>query len=177
MWSWRYAYKPLQVRDCDRVIPSDSQGCLIPITLLVLGSRASLEAMRVEIRGLSKYQGRNPNGYFQDLDWNVRQRAHQWLHRFCERAHRQRGYVPQWLFAIYVGQAKRLALNPPTSEWGRRMLAQRGGRAVQRKYRLEGRNPTEAATWARLADLKLRKDAEHRKRLGLPPKARHGFTV
>ena len=27
-----------------------------------------------------------------------------------------------WLFAIYVGQAKRLALNPPDSAWGRQML-------------------------------------------------------
>jgi hypothetical protein len=61
------------------------------------------------------------------------------------------------LFAIYVGKAKYLALNPPTSEWGRLMLAKRGGKAVQRKYRLEGRHPTEKATWARLADLKIRK--------------------
>ena len=28
-----------------------------------------------------------------------------------------------------------------------------------------------------LADLKIRKEAERRKRLGLPPKARHWFTV
>jgi len=132
--------------------------------------------MRARILELKKYQGRNPNGYFQDLDWLVQQRAYRWLHRFCERARRRRGYVAQWLFAIYVGQAKRLALNPPTSEWGRSMLAMRGGHAVQRRYLLEGRRPTEAATWARMADLKLRKEAERRKLAGLPRVARHGFT-
>src|SRR5579863_4491401 len=108
------------------------------------------------IPGLNKYQGRNPNGYFQDLDWPVRQRAYQWLHFFCERARTRRGHVPPWLFAIYVGQARRLAVNPPTSEWGRSMLAKRGGKAVQRQYRREGRHPTETATYARLADLKIR---------------------
>jgi hypothetical protein len=51
--------------------------------------------------------------------------------------------LPQGSFAILVGQAKRLALNPPTSDWGRTMLAKRGGYAVQRCYRMEGRNPTE----------------------------------
>jgi hypothetical protein len=42
---------------------------------------------------------------------------------------------------------------PPagTSAWGRSMLARRGGLAVQRQYRLEGRHPTAAATRARLA--------------------------
>jgi hypothetical protein len=42
---------------------------------------------------------------------------------------------------------------PPagTSAWGRSMLARRGGLAVQRKYRLDGRHPTAAATRARLA--------------------------
>ncbi len=41
---------------------------------------------------------------------------------------------------------------PPvgTSDWGRSQLARRGGLAVQRRYRAEGRCPTEAATRARL---------------------------
>lgn len=129
------------------------------------------------IPGLKKYQGRNPNGYFQDLDWPTRQRAYGWLHRFCERARRRRGYVAQWLFAIYVGQARRLALNPPTYEWSRSMNAKKGGYAVQRRYRAEGRHPTAKATHTRLADLKNRKEAECRERLGLPPVSRHGFTV
>ena len=41
---------------------------------------------------------------------------------------------------------------PPvgTSDWGRSQLARRGGLAAQRRYRAEGRCPTEAATRARL---------------------------
>jgi hypothetical protein len=89
----------------------------------------------------------------------------------------ERGSVPQWLFALYVGQAKRLALNPPSYEWSRWMNAKKGGYAVQRKYRAEGRHPTEKATYARLAALNVRREAERRKRLGLPPASRHGFTV
>jgi hypothetical protein len=75
------------------------------------------------ILGLKKYQGRNPHGYFQDLPW-VKQAAQMWLWRFCKRSGRD---LPQGSFAILVGQAKRLALNPPTSDWGRTMLAKRGG--------------------------------------------------
>jgi hypothetical protein len=40
-----------------------------------------------------------------------------------------------WRYAILVGQAKRLALNPPDSAWGHKMLAKRGGLAVQMQYR------------------------------------------
>jgi hypothetical protein len=126
------------------------------------------------IPGLKKYRGRNPQGYFQDLDWPVRQRAFRWLGVFCKRWGRN---LTSWRFPILVGQAKRLALNPPTSDWGRSMLAKRGGKAVQRKYRREGRHPTEKATYARLADLKLRREAKRREALGLPPVARHGFTL
>jgi hypothetical protein len=57
--------------------------------------------------------------------------------------------LPPWRYAILVGQAKRLALNPPDSAWGRSMLAKRGGKAVQIDYRLAGRNPTANATAAR----------------------------
>jgi hypothetical protein len=124
------------------------------------------------IPGLKDYQGRNPDGYFQHLAWPVRQQAYQWLHHFCERARRQRGWVPLWLFAIYVGQAKRLAQNPPTSEWGRSMHAKRGGLAVQRRYRREGRAPTECATDARRAIYKLKRREVERARKGLPPSPR-----
>jgi hypothetical protein len=127
------------------------------------------------IPGLKKYQGRNPNGYFQDLDGPARQRAYQWLGVFCKRWGRN---LTRWRFPILVGQAKRLALNPPDSAWGRSMNAKKGGYAVQRSYRAEGRHPTEKATHARLADLKIRKEAERRKRMGLPDqRSRHGFTV
>jgi len=91
------------------------------------------------IEGLKQFRGRNPHGYFEDLPWEVRARAHDWLARLMRKGNAERGTVPPWLFGIYVGQAKRLALNPPTSAWGRSMLAKRGGYAVQRKYKSEGR--------------------------------------
>ena len=93
--------------------------------------------MRIE--ELKKYRGRNPRGYFQDLPGDVRRRASEWLHRLMQKGRAERGTVPPWLFGIYVGQARRLALNPPTPAWGRSMLAKRGGLAVQRRYRAEGR--------------------------------------
>lgn len=63
---------------------------------------------------------------------------------------RWQGDLPGWRLGILIGQARRLALNPPTAAWGRSMLAKRGGYAVQRAYRAEGRHPTAKATRARL---------------------------
>jgi hypothetical protein len=158
------------------VMPTDTERWPHQNRLLSLRICASVRAMRLRIPGLKKYQGRNPNGYFQDLDWPTRQRAYAWLHHLCEKGQQRRRSVPRWLFAIYVGQAKRLALNPPTYEWSRWMNAKKGGYAVQRKYLLEGRHPTEKATQARLAALKARKEAAERQRLGLPPPSRHRST-
>lgn len=84
------------------------------------------------ILSLKKYRGRNPQGYFRDLPWEVRNRAYQWLHKFCTRWGSD---LPAWRFAILVGQAKRLALNPPTSRWGRSMHAKRGGLATRKRYK------------------------------------------
>ena len=87
----------------------------------------------MKIIALAKYRGRNPKGYCN--------RAFQWLYRLASKWGRD---LPAWRFAILVGQAKRLALNPPTSAWGQSMLAKRGGLAVQRKYLLrEGILPSE----------------------------------
>lgn len=108
----------------------------------------------MKILSLEQYRGRNPKGYFQDLPWEVRNRAYQWLFRLCSKWGRD---LPAWRFAILVGQAKRLALNPPTSAWGRSMLAKRGGNAVQRKYLLEGRHPTIKAIQIRLAKQRRKK--------------------
>jgi len=85
--------------------------------------------------------------------------------------------LPQWLFAIYVGQAKRLALNPPTYEWSRWMNAKNGGYAVQRLYRREGRNPTEIATLVRVAKQRRLKEDVQRQLAGMPPRPRGGFTA
>jgi hypothetical protein len=130
--------------------------------------------MKAGIPGLKQYQGRNPKGYFQGLDGPVRQRAYYWLGVFCKRWGRN---LPRWRFAILVGQAHRLAKNPPTSAWGRSMHAKRGGKAVQWKYRHEGRIPTVVATQVHRAKARMRREDEDRKRLGLPPRPRHGFTM
>lgn len=99
--------------------------------------------MRIE--GLRDYQHSNRKDFFNDLPPEARLRAWWWFGKLCER---WRGNLPQWHRAILAGRAKWLALNPPTSEWGRSMAAKKGGYAVQRKYRLEGRHPTEYATSA-----------------------------
>ena len=126
------------------------------------------------IPGLKKYQGRNPNGYFQDLPWETQHAARMWLRRLCQKWGRN---LPQWRFAILVGQANRLAKTPPTSAWGSSMLAKRGGKAVQWRYRHEGRHPTEIATQVHRAKARLRREDADRERLGLPRRPRHGFTV
>jgi hypothetical protein len=108
----------------------------------------------MRIAALEKYRRHTPAGYFLDFTPAVRRSAYRWLDRFCKR---WRGDLPGWRLAILVGQARRLALNPPTSQWGRSMLARRGGLAVQRKYRLEGKHPTERATRCRLQKLTAKK--------------------
>ena len=98
------------------------------------------------LRKFQKPRGREP---FADLPFELRVIATMWLERFIERRLNEYGFVAPWLYGIYCGQAKRLALNPPTPEWGRRLRAIRGGKAVQRKYKQEGRHPTAKATAAR----------------------------
>jgi len=107
----------------------------------------------MQITGLKKYQGRRGAG-LDDLPWAIRQRTQDWLWHVYKR---WRGDLPQWRRAILKGQARRLALNPPSSEWGRSMLAKRGGYAVQRMYQLEGRHPTAAATKTRQIIRRARK--------------------
>ena len=130
----------------------------------------------MRIPKLAAYAHRNPNGYFHDLPPDVRVGATQWLDRFCKK---WAGNLPPWRFAILVGQAKRLALHPPSSSWGRSMLAKRGGLALQRKLRLEGKHPTAHATRCRVLKQNARKrglaEAEMRARLGLPSPARFKY--
>jgi len=133
--------------------------------------------MRIE--RLKDYRGRNPHGYFEDLPWEVRQRAYLWLDKFVTRRRARFGSVPLWLFAIYVGQAKRLAVNPPTAAWGRSMLARRGGHAVQRRYQAEGRvgeqHPAHHAARISASKRRWKKTVRERERQGIKPR-RHGFT-
>jgi len=126
----------------------------------------------MKIAALENYH-RRPAGYFQDLTPTLRANAYRWLDRFCRR---WRGDLPAWRLAILVGQARRLALNPPTSAWGKKMLAKRGGLALQRKLRIEGKHPTERATRVRLQKLEAKRRAktvaEQRATLSLPTPAR-----
>jgi hypothetical protein len=87
------------------------------------------------IPGLEPYRRRPRNGNFEMLPFAARRDAQMWLWRLCQRWGNN---LPQWRRAILVGVAKRLALNPPDSAWGRRMLAKRGGLAAQRRRRREG---------------------------------------
>ena len=132
------------------------------------------------IEGLKKYQGRNPHGYFADLTPLQRRAAWHWLSRFCARRGRN---LPQWLWAILIGQAKRLALNPPTSECGRSMRAKKGGHAVQRQYREQGRvvkrHPAHRAALIsaskRRWQKQKREEEKRRAELGLGPKPRVAY--
>lgn len=135
----------------------------------------------MRIRNLNRYRHKTRLGYFQNLPLATRQRAYQWLNRFTKRREATHGSVPAWLFAIYCGQAKRLALNPPTASWGRSMHAKRGGLAVQRRYRLEGRDATGRATRCRVikqnAKKRAKEEARVRDSMGLAASARVKYLL
>jgi hypothetical protein len=75
---------------------------------------------------------------FEDMPEPFQSKARIIFARLCER---WKGNLPSWRKAILVGSARRLATHPPGSQWGRRMLAKRGGLAVQEKYRQQGHHP------------------------------------
>jgi hypothetical protein len=113
---------------------------------------------------------------FEGLSAQQKHEAHCWLNRFLVR----HPDPAPWLYPILVGNARRLALNPPSSAWGRSMRAKKGGYATQRRYIIEGRtgqnHPAHYAAIVSASNRKWRKqkqvDDEWRKRLGLPPLAR-----
>ena len=86
---------------------------------------------------------------FGDLEPEGEALAKFYFDRMLAKRRRRGLRVPHWLRPILVGQARRLAKNPPTSSWGRSMRAKKGGYAVQERYRLEGRDPLEEANRAR----------------------------
>jgi hypothetical protein len=118
----------------------------------------------MQIDGLKDYQRRGSAGPFADLPPELQKRACLRLQKMVNK-HRLRGRkIERWLYGILCGQAKRLTLNPPTSEWGRSMHRKRGGYAVQERYRAEGRQPTAKATLVRVA----RQQAASRRADGRP---------
>lgn len=88
--------------------------------------------------------------------------------------------TPQTTLALLAGQAKRLALNPPTSAWGRPMRAKKGGYAVQRHYETEGRtgsaHPAPLAAAVSASRRHWKKTVEECKRLGIIPR-RSGWNL
>jgi hypothetical protein len=106
----------------------------------------------VPIPSLTSYQRpRDPERpLFDDLPVHQQIAARRWLTRwelrYRARHHRR---VPNWCHAILVAKARRFAVDPPGSAWGRSMRAKKGGHAVQRRYRAEGRHPTAKATAVR----------------------------
>jgi len=66
---------------------------------------------------------------FEDLSPPHRERAQQWLNLWCRR---WRGNLPPWRYALLAAAAKSLALHPRGSDWGKHMLAVRGGKARAR---------------------------------------------
>jgi hypothetical protein len=120
---------------------------------------------------VEELQGCDRRTYFDDLPWEVRDRASQWLQKFCAR---WRHDLPSWRLARLVGQARRLAQTTPEerSAWGRRMQARHGGLAVQRMYREQGRDTLTRARYIRQLKQQERKrvaaEDTRRKELGLP---------
>jgi hypothetical protein len=121
----------------------------------------------MKIEGLRKYDGKNPNGYFNDLPPQARMAAWRWLGRM-EAKRRSKGQsTPPWVRALLIGNAKRLALmsDEERSAWGRSMLAKRGGIAVQRKYAADGRvgkhHPANHATRVRVLKQQGKKRAAY----------------
>lgn len=132
--------------------------------------------MRIE--GLKNYRHRP---FIEDLPEPYRSDAWEWHGRMLrKRWALEKPMRGPWLRAILVGQAKRLALNPPTSAWGRSMLAKRGDYATQQRYRASGRvgpkHPARRGASISASSgshrLQLQVEAEEREHLGLPTKPR-----
>jgi hypothetical protein len=91
-----------------------------------------------QIEELQHYRNR-PS--IDELPSPLRLRARQWWNDLVAQARKRGRRLDSWYVAILWGQAKRLARTTPEerTKWGRSMHSRRGGLAVQRKYREEGR--------------------------------------
>jgi len=71
----------------------------------------------------------DPAGPFASLTWQQQRTAEQLLYKFCARWGSD---LPHWRRAILTGVAKRLALHPLGSDWGRATFRARGNKAAVR---------------------------------------------
>jgi hypothetical protein len=130
------------------------------------------------IPALDPYRRPAPRGnYFSDLPYEAQQRAQRLLWKWFQKWGTD---LPPWRLAILVARARRLALHPLTSAWGKRMRCRRGGLAAQEDCRLRGIEPTAKATAARRRKLQTN-PPEPRRRAGavytLPPGVLPGRTL
>jgi hypothetical protein len=103
------------------------------------------------IPGLEPYRRPAPQGdYFSDLPYEAQQRALRLLWKWCQKWGAD---LPPCRLAILVARARRLALHPLGSAWGKSLRCRRGGLAAQKDYRLRGIDPTAKATAARRSRL------------------------
>jgi hypothetical protein len=91
-----------------------------------------------------------PGGPFAALTWPQQRAAEQLLWKWCKKWGTD---LPPWRLAILVARARRLALHPLGSAWGKRMRCRRGGLEAQKDCRLRGIDPTAKATAARRSKL------------------------
>ena len=78
-----------------------------------------------KIPGLER-KPKKEGGYFDELPPKLRDRARYWLRRLTEKRRRHDKPVTGWVCPLLWGQARRLAKNPPRSDWGGPMLAKQG---------------------------------------------------
>lgn len=78
---------------------------------------------------------RIPGGAFASLSFEQRKAAEAWLWKFCQKWGED---LPSWRYAILVGVAKRLAVNPPIPNFGVRLHRHHGANALIERYRRQG---------------------------------------
>jgi hypothetical protein len=85
-----------------------------------------------------RHPRRHRRHLFDDLPYEAQREASSRYLRSCQKWGRD---LPSWRRAILIGQARRWTMTSQEerSQWGRSMLAKRGGYAVQQRYRREGR--------------------------------------
>jgi len=130
------------------------------------------------IPALDPYRKPAPSGGpFAALNWPQQRTAEQLLWEWCQKWGTN---LPPWRLAILVARARRPALHPLNSAWGKQIRCRRGGLAVQKDYRLRGIDPTAKATEARRSKL-LTNPPQPEKRAGgiytLPPGVLPGRTM
>jgi hypothetical protein len=117
--------------------------------------------MRVE--ALKKYQGQ---GGISELTQPSRHVAERWFGELLARAKARGRRLERWYIAILCGIAKRLAVNPPTREWGVSMNRKKAAYGRHREAQRQGICQTTKATYCskliRASRKRKKEEAEYR---------------